>query len=1002
MARTFPLHTHVLALALGLVLLVGGLLAFIGQQLAGNMLSAVAEDQSLRINREVRGSLYQLVQPADMALRLLSEDALADAATLDARLRRLPAARAALAGSAALSSLYVGYGDGQFFFVRRLAGEAERARFEAPPQTAYLVQSIDRDAGGVLRGRYLFLDAALGVLAQRERTQYPDAFDPRRRDWYRDAPQNGELLVTPPYPFFSDQQVGITLARRAGNGSAVIGADIRLHTLGAVLARQKVTPGARVVLADGDGRIVALDDASLPVAAPDARGVQRLQHLQDLAHPAFRGQGGLIAEAKAAPGGTLARKRVVDGEAWLLSATALQMEHVDASFVVMAIPEQELMAGALHQRNVALVITVLVLCIAVPLTWLLARQIAHPMRALAAEAEAIRRFNFAPVGAPRSRIREVEVLGETMDGMRQTIRRFLELNTAVAGEPDFDSLLPRLLGETLSATRAQGGVLYLATDGHLTPVATLDGEGHPLPDTASWAATDAEAGEWMHARPPGQIAQAARALDALGPLLGEALAARAVRSAALTDADLVALGLQAQANALGVSQAIAVPLINRQGELVGALLLLLDAPADDDRLAFISALSGLAAVTLEARALIAAQKALFVALIRMIAGAIDAKSEHTGGHCARVPELARLLAQAACEAKQGPYADFKLDDNGWEILRIAAWMHDCGKITTPEYVVDKATKLQTLYDRIHEVRMRFEVLKREAELRCLQDILDGADADARKRLRDEELVALDDDFAFVARCNQGSESMADADVERLHRIASRTWTRTLDDRLGLSHEEAARRQAAPAALLPHPEPLLADRPEHLVPRRTDECFAADNRWGFRMQPPRWRQNLGELHNLGVRYGTLTEEERYLINAHIIQTEIMLRSLPFPRHLAGVPEVAVSHHEKMDGSGYPKGLRAEQMSPLARMMAIADIYEALTARDRPYKRGKTLSEALAIMARMAREGHIDPALFALFLRSGAYLAYAQRFVEPGQIDAVEVDALLDGQETGQPA
>lgn len=162
MARTFPLHTHVLALALGLVLLVGGLLAFIGQQLAGNMLSAVAEDQSLRINREVRGSLYQLVQPADMALRLLSEDALADAATLDERLRRLPAARAALAGSAALSSLYVGYGDGQFFFVRRLAGEAERARFEAPPQTAYLVQSIDRDAGGALRGRYLFVDAALG------------------------------------------------------------------------------------------------------------------------------------------------------------------------------------------------------------------------------------------------------------------------------------------------------------------------------------------------------------------------------------------------------------------------------------------------------------------------------------------------------------------------------------------------------------------------------------------------------------------------------------------------------------------------------------------------------------------------------------------------------------------------------------------------------------------------------------------------------------------------
>ena len=801
--------------------------------------------------------------------------------------------------------------------------------------------------------------------------------------------------MTPPYPFFSDQQVGITLARRAGNGKAVLGADIRLQTLGEVLARQKVTSGTRLVMTDGAGRVVAQDDADLPSSLSDERDGQRLLQLDDLPHPAFRGQHSLIAEAQAAPARAAAHKLAVEGEAWLLSATALQMEHADPSFVVMAIPEQELMAGALRQRNVALAITVVVLCIAVPLTWLLARQIARPLRALAAEAEAIRRFNFAQVGAPRSHIREVEVLGETMDGMRRTIRRFLELNTAVAGEPDFDSLLPRLLGETLSATRAQGGVLYLASDGRLAPVATLDGEGHPLPDTVPWAATDAEAGQWMHARPPGHRAQAARALDALGPLLGEALTARAVRAAALTEADLVALGLQVQAGALGVSQAIAVPLINRQSELVGALLLLLDAPADEDRLAFISALSGLAAVTLEARALIAAQKALFEALIRMIAGAIDAKSQHTGGHCARVPELARLLAQAACEAKQGPYADFWLDDHGWELLHIAAWMHDCGKITTPEYVVDKATKLQTLYDRIHEVRMRFEVLKREAELRCLQDILDGADADARKRLRDEELAALDDNFAFVARCNQGSESMAEADVERLHRIGSRTWMRTLDDRLGLSHEESARRAAMPAAVLPHAEPLLADRPDHCVPRRAEECFAADNPWGFRMQAPRWRHNLGELHNLGVRYGTLTDEERYLINAHIIQTEIMLRSLPFPRHLAGVPEVAASHHEKMDGSGYPKGLRAGQMSPLARMMAIADIFEALTARDRPYKRGKTLSEALSIMACMAREGHVDPALFALFLRSGAYLSYAQRFVEPEQIDAVEVEALLDG-------
>lgn len=994
MGRTFPLHTHVLALALGLVLLVGGLLAVIGQHLARDMMASVAQDLSLRINREVRGNLHLLLRPADMALRLLQEDELAEAGTLDERLRRLPAMRAVLTGSTALSSVYVGYGDGQFFFVRRLASDAERARFAAPADAAFLVQSIDRD-GGVMRGRYLYFDKGLALLAESERPTYPRDFDPRYRDWFRHAPQAGQLSVTPPYLFFSDREVGVTLARRVAGQDVVVGADIRLHTLGEDLMRQRVTPGTRLALVDEHGRVMAQDDTSLMVTRPGPDDAPGLPTLGDLAHPAFAGQDKLVAAALAAPEGHLVRSFAADGENWLLSAAVLQLDESAAQLIVTAIPERELMALAHRQRDAALMVTALVLLIAVPLTWALARQIARPLRVLATEAEAIRRFNFGQVGVPRSRIREVAVLGDTMDGMRLTIRRFLELNTVVAGEPDFDSLLPRLLGETLSATRAQGGVLYLAADGHLAPAVTLDGEGRPLPETAPWAATDAEAGQPGQARAQGRSMVAARALGSVGPLMTAALAASAPRAAALTTHDLEALGLQAQATALGVSHAIAVPLLNRQDELVGAMLLLLDAPADDDRLAFIGALSGLAAVTLEARALIAAQKALFEALVRMVAGAIDAKSQHTGGHCARVPELARLLAQAACDARSGPYAGFSLDEGGWETLRIAAWLHDCGKITTPEYVVEKATKLHALYDRIHEVRMRFEVLKREAELRCLQDIIAGAEAAERRRRCDAELAVLDEEFAFVARCNQGVEAMAEADVARLHRIAGRTWTRTLDDRLGVSGEELARKPAEGEVALPCAEPVLADRAEHRVPRRPEDRFEEGNPWGFRMQAPHWQLDLGELHNLGVCYGTLTDEERYLINAHIIRTEIMLRQLPWPRHLVEVPEVAASHHEKMDGSGYPKGLDGTQMSLPARMIAVADIFEALTARDRPYKAGKTLSEALAIMARMAREGHVDPGLFALFLRSGSHLVYARRFMTEAQIDAVDIDALLAG-------
>jgi hypothetical protein len=235
--------------------------------------------------------------------------------------------------------------------------------------------------------------------------------------------------------------------------------------------------------------------------------------------------------------------------------------------------------------------------------------------------------------------------------------------------------------------------------------------------------------------------------------------------------------------------------------------------------------------------------------------------------------------------------------------------------------------------------------------------------------------------------------MAEHDVERLRTIAARTWRRTLDDRIGIGHEERLRKGSGEIVALPVVEALLADKPEHLVPRREQDRIPENNRWGFRMRVPELLYNRGEIYNLSVRRGTLTDEERYKINEHIIQTLMMLAQLPFPKHLRQVPEIAGGHHEKMDGSGYPRGLRRDEMSPLARMMAIADIFEALTAIDRPYKTGKTLSAALAIMSRMQREQHIDGELFALFLRAGVHLEYARRFMQPEQIDRVDIDALL---------
>ena len=203
------------------------------------------------------------------------------------------------------------------------------------------------------------------------------------------------------------------------------------------------------------------------------------------------------------------------------------------------------------------------------------------------------------------------------------------------------------------------------------------------------------------------------------------------------------------------------------------MLLLRNAPLEEALIGFVDAMSGLAAVSLENQQLIKLQRALFDSFVRVIAAAIDAKSAHTGGHCSRVPELARMLAQAACDAGEGPYAAFQLDEQGWEALHLAAWLHDCGKVTTPEYVIDKATKLETLHDRIHEVRMRFEVLKRDARIACLEAIANGADPGQAEARLQAEWQALDDDFAFVASYNQGAERMSDTQRARLQAIARR-------------------------------------------------------------------------------------------------------------------------------------------------------------------------------------------------------------------------------------
>jgi len=379
--------------------------------------------------------------------------------------------------------------------------------------------------------------------------------------------------------------------------------------------------------------------------------------------------------------------------------------------------------------------------------------------------------------------------------------------------------------------------------------------------------------------------------------------------------------------------------------------------------------------------------------VKLIAGAIDAKSPYTGGHCKRVPLIALELAKAASASEDEAFKSFRFEkEEDWKAFEMGAWLHDCGKITTPEFVVDKATKLETIYNRIHEIRTRFEVIWRDVDIAFYERLIKGEDRGILEAWREEERRRLLDDFAFVARCNIGGDFMDEEKKKRLREIAKRTWVRHFSNRLGISENERRLFGNTEEPSPPVTEPLLADRPEHLVPR-THFDEEAYRQKGFKLEVPEYLYNFGELYNLSIERGTLTAEDIFKIREHVIMTIEMLEQLPYPDPLVRIPEYAGTHHEALDGSGYPRRLDGERLSIPSRIMAIADIFEALTASDRPYKKGKTLSEALKIMGFMVRDGHLDAALFALFIRSGIYRTYAENNLTSEQIDAIDEEELL---------
>ncbi|MGH8616741.1 MAG: HD domain-containing phosphohydrolase [Burkholderiales bacterium] len=958
--RRYPLYIHLSVLFSALVLVAGAAIAWLGYAGSRDIALADAEEAFGHVGRETQASVREALQPVANFADLLALDPLVRARTLAARLESLPVLRLGLAGGAPIAAAYVGYDDGDFFLLRPLADDGARRFFQAPAGSAFMAQSVE-SVGGTRTATFVYFDVALRELGRRATRS---DFDPRVRPWYLLAAEPGRRVLTEPYVFFATASPGVTVALRTPRGS-VVGVDVTLEQVSHRLAALRVLPGMKIALFDAERRLLARADTARTMVRQDGDRAL-LATLDEFGDPA------LAALQPVAAGAAPASRTVLaGGEEW--KTIVLPIETVRGTLSLgIAAPLDALLARANAIKVRGFIAALVVLLLAIPLTMWIAHRVAAALVRITREAEDIRAFRFDGPSAGASPVQEIDQLSGAVDMMRNTIRNFLDITTSLAAETDSKRLLDLVVSETSAIMGVAGGVIYLAEeDGTLEPAPIVSADGRPL-----------------DARPSAQRA------DAESPV---AQAFRSGRTVVATLAGNTAGALEV-VHTLWPGSAVvvtAIPLVDRARETVGVLALFQPGTEQPSaaHLAFVEALSGTAAVAIETQRLLEARKALLDAFIKLVAGAIDAKSPYTGGHCERVPELTFMLARAACEAKEGPYRDFSLSDEEWEAVQIASWLHDCGKVTTPEFVVDKATKLETIYDRLHEIRMRFEVLKRDAEIAYWKAVAAGGDRTAASAALAREHAALDEDFAFVAGCNEGGEFMDPAKVERLRAIAGRTWLRTLDDGIGLSRDERARKARTATPALPVTEPLLADRPDHIIPRAPGDVLPADNPWGFRMAMPEHLYNRGELHNLAIARGTLTDEERYVINHHIAQTIIMLSQLPFPKHLRNVPEIAGGHHEKMDGTGYPKRLHANDMSPVARMMAIADIFEALTAADRPYKPAKKLSEALKIMGFMKRDRHVDPELFDLFLTSGVYLRYAERFLRPEQIDAVDIASYL---------
>jgi HD-GYP domain-containing protein (c-di-GMP phosphodiesterase class II) len=524
------------------------------------------------------------------------------------------------------------------------------------------------------------------------------------------------------------------------------------------------------------------------------------------------------------------------------------------------------------------------------------------------------------------------------DQINLLVNRLVQIGAALSAERNLERLFEMIVDEARNFTNADGGTLYIMSDDETelqfaiiqnsTLNVLMGGTGGKI----TWHPVKLK-------NPDGSPNYAN--VSAYAALSGEV-----VNIPDVYDAEGFNFGGTRQFDAgtgYRSKSMLVVPMRNHQDDIIGVLQLLNSRDTLTGEVITFSlesqkiteSLASQAAIALSNSRLILDLEELLESFIKAIATAIDEKSPYTGGHVRRVAELTMAIAKKINETKEGPYAHICFNEDELRELRIAAWLHDVGKVTTPEYVVDKATKLETIVDRIEILKARFEIMKKEHEVALLKQGIANQETQGSENLpsrNNDYMKTLEEDLRFLVNANDGSEFMPKEMIEKVKNIAQK--------QIVMNGKK---------------QPLLTDN---------------------------------EVYNLSIQRGTLNDEEREIINNHAVVTRKMLAQLPFPKKLRSVPDFAGAHHERLDGTGYPLGLKGDQLPLQARIIALTDIFEALTAKDRPYKKGKTLSEAMKIMSFMVKDNHIDADLFNLFVKECVYLDYAQRELSPQQIDIVE--------------